>query len=262
MNLLKISTPFVVSLFLTLPAHALHVVIDPGHGGSDVGAVANGIKESHLTLKVSQYLAEELDKDTEFTYTLTRDKDEFIPLEVRASLANTKGDVFISIHANSSQDSRARGKEIYFQNQLQPDEEALYLASRENSQIKSKTPVAHYAHPVLTAKPNLKTDVRSIIEDLNRNHALRMSGLLTEKIYHHWNGTQYTRQQTVRQAPFFVISNTDKPSALIEIGYLTNPIEAKKLSDPDYLRDIAVGIYRALVSFKEFVDKPTPKSLN
>jgi N-acetylmuramoyl-L-alanine amidase len=124
------------------------------------------------------------------------------------------------------------------------------------------TKVARQVSLALKDKPGLKPDVRAIVEDLERNHRLQISGRFTESLYENWAGDQLHRRQTIRQAPFFVVSNIDKPAALIEIGYLTNDTEAKKLTDPEYQKKVARGIYKAILNFKEVMDKPSPKSLN
>ncbi len=89
-----------------------------------------------------------------------------------------------------------------------------------------------------------------------------MSGLLTEELHREWGGDHIRRKQAIRQAPFYVISNVIRPAALIEIGFLTNKIEAEKLVNPAYQRRIAHGIYQALVKFKEVIDNPTAQHLN
>jgi N-acetylmuramoyl-L-alanine amidase len=250
------------SLLFNIPtAHALHVILDPGHGGTDRGATRGTISESQITLTVSELVANELKKDGRFKVTLTRTNNTYVSLEERASIANTQGDLFLSIHVNSSSDPKARGHEIYFQNQLPPDQESLYLASRENSNS-ADAQVARQVSLALKDRPQLNQDVRAIVEDLERNHRLQMSGRFTESLYEHWTGDQLHRRQTIRQAPFFVVSNIDKPAALIEIGYLTNDTESKKLTDTEYQKKVARGIYKAILNFKEVMDKPSPKSLN
>jgi N-acetylmuramoyl-L-alanine amidase len=242
--------PLLVFTFFSPYVFALNVMIDPGHGGTDQGAVASENRESEITLKVSHYLQDLLKSDSRFNAGLTRDTDKFLTLEQRAEIANNaKVDLFLSIHVNSSKEEGARGKEIYFQNQLPPDEEALFLASRENQGAKIRTDIS-------------KGDVAAIVEDLERNHRLRLSGKLSEELYRHWNGDRYRRRTTIRQAPFYVISNVNMPSALVEIGYLTNPQEAKKLSDDSYLRKIAQGLHQALISYKEFIDKSARQRLD
>jgi N-acetylmuramoyl-L-alanine amidase len=225
------------------------------------------MSESTITLAVAEALKGELAKDRNFTPILTRTTDTYVSLENRARLANAEGDVFISIHVNSNTDTKARGKEIYFQNQLDADEESLFLANAENSKELAATAPAdrHQARSVslaLAGHDNVNADVRSIVEDLERNQRLKMSGLLTEELHRHWGGDAIHRKQTIRQAPFYVISNVSKPAALIEIGFLTNPAEAQRLIDPNYQKHVAHGIYEALIKFKEVVDKATPHHLN
>jgi N-acetylmuramoyl-L-alanine amidase len=187
-------------------------------------------------------------------------------------LANSNGDVFLSIHVNSSEDPRARGQEIYFQNQLPSDQESLFLASRESEKNQGGGPVIHSVSLALKNHKGLNSDVHAIVEDLERNHQFKLSGIFTEHLYQNWSGEKLQRRHSIRQAPFFVVSNIDKPAALIEIGYLSNSQDVKKLTDPQYQKKIAQGIYKALVSFKtiidkdvshkELVDKSTQKSLN
>ncbi|MCB0349741.1 MAG: N-acetylmuramoyl-L-alanine amidase [Bdellovibrionales bacterium] len=250
-------------LFATTPSTslAMHVVLDPGHGGRDTGATQGKIAESEITLKIANIVAKQLLNDSRFTVSLTRKDDSYISLEERATIANKKGDLFLSIHVNSSTDSRVHGQEIYFQNQLPPNQESLFLASRENQNVKIDRYVPKATSPALANK-KLNADVRSIIEDLERNHRFKLSGLLAEKLYYSWQDDSQQKSNAIRQAPFFVVSNVDKPSVLIEVGYLTNAREAKKLMSPDHQEQIADNIYRAILSFKESLDKPTNKSLN
>jgi N-acetylmuramoyl-L-alanine amidase len=250
------------ALLFCQSAWSMHVVLDPGHGGNDAGATNQNITESDITLKVAKFVAENLQEDSRFQVTLTRNSDTYLSLENRANLANKVGDLFISIHVNSSTDSRIRGKEIYFQNQLESDEESLFLSSRENQGAKNSDPVVRSVSLSLKDKGHLNPEVKSIVEDLERNHRFKKSGQLAEQLYYNWSGDMNNRRSSIRQAPFFVVSNIDKPAALIEIGYLTNKIEALKLTDPNYQRKIAKGIYKAIVSFKENLDKPTKSSLD
>lgn len=243
-------------------AWALHVVLDPGHGGSDRGTSHKGVTESEITLKVSQLIAEELKSDGRFRVTLTRQSDTYLSLEDRVEIANKNGDVFLSIHVNSSPDPDIRGQEIYFQNQLPPDEESLFLASRENMSTRPQQNQPRSVSLALKGKPHLNSDVRAIIGDLERNHRFKLSSIFTEKLFYNWLGDKARNHSPIRQAPFFVVSNVEKPAALIEIGYLTNKHDAARLTDPAYQKKIAKGIYKALLNFKEFIDKPIPKSLD
>jgi N-acetylmuramoyl-L-alanine amidase len=243
-------------------AFAMHIILDPGHGGNDKGATQGSITESQITLQISKILAEKLRNQGKFTVTLTRKSDTFISLEERASIANTTGDVFLSIHVNSSPDTKIHGSEIYFQNQLQPDEESLFLASRENKNLKLERAVVRSVSLALKDKKNINPEVQSIVEDLERNTRLKLSGVLAEQLFYNWSGDPAKKHQSIRQAPFFVVSNVEKPAALIEVGYISNTAEAERLMNPEYQEKIAEGLFKALAHFKDFVDKPDNKSLN
>lgn len=165
---------FAAVFFSTVFADAkpLHIILDPGHGGTDVGANHDGLKESEIVLKVSRQLALLLKKDQRFKVTLTRQSNETVSLTERSTLARSvKGDVFLSIHANSSIEAKPKGAEIYFQNQLPPDEESRFLASRENKGIE-----------VAGDSGKAKTDVASIIDDLERSYHTHLSYSLVRAV--------------------------------------------------------------------------------
>lgn len=130
------------------------VVLDAGHGGHDRGASQDGVFESEIALKITKLVGQHLES-AGLKVLYTRTKDEWLSLEKRAAIANrARGDLFVSIHLNSSEDPRAKGKEFYFQNQVPVDEEALFLANRENAgteslveaQEKSNTDHDHSSH--------------------------------------------------------------------------------------------------------------------
>lgn len=245
-------------LFLSLPASALHIMIDPGHGGIDRGAVHGSAKESDLVLKVAQKVQNLLAKDSSFKVSMTRTKDQNLSLPTRVKMAESvKADLFVSLHANAASDQRARGVELFFQNNLPPDEESLYLASIENQMLSAKD--SDEAAEDLSRKG----DVAAIIEDLGRQHRMISSLKFSQTLTQTWATPERRRNPaTIKQAPFYVISKTSMPSVLIEIGFLTNPREAKMLLRDDYQDDLAQKIYRALVTYKEKMDNPTVKTLN
>jgi len=221
---------------------SLHVVVDPGHGGSDNGAVHSGLKESEVVLNVSRLLADQLKSDPRFKVTLTRTTDEFLTLEERTKIAlHARGDIFLSIHANASQDQRARGVEFYFQNHLPPDQESLFLASTENRSEKQESTSEN-------SLPHKHPEVSAILEDLGRQKRMQMSQKLSEKLFSSWKNTQ---SGVIRQAPFFVVSQNQLPSVLIELGFITNPREAEKLKKTSHQKEIADRLYSGLVEFYE-----------
>lgn len=241
-------------LNLSFPAHALHVMIDPGHGGNDSGAFYKGIKESTLVLQVADKLIELLNANPDFTVSSTRTKDQFISLKDRVHLAEMKNvDLFVSLHANSASDSRARGMEFYFQNNLPPDEETLYLASLENNMSLNRKEISDI---VGTDDVSAKGDVSAIVEDLKRQKRMSESLNLSKALFQIWHNHPAVPKNTIKQAPFYVVSKTSMPSVLIEVGFLTNPKESQLLASSSYRTEIAQNIYKALLEYKENLDNP------
>ena len=244
-------------------ATPLHVMIDPGHGGSDTGAARGSLKESEIALKVSLLLAENLKRDPRFKISMTRTKDQKLTLSRRTQIAHDAGaDLFVSIHINSSTDPRAHGTEIYFQNQLPADEEALYLVSREHEGDEiSETNAPAKADPIST-----KTDLKRILEDLHRNHRIQSSSelgkTLLETLVDKGAG-QRLGSRAIRQAPFHVVSYIDIPSVLIELGFITHAQEGPRLAQESYQKELARVLADGLTRFKERVDNDkTPSQTN
>lgn len=245
---------------LSLPASALHIVLDPGHGGVDTGAVHGPAKEADLVLKVALKLQQLLNKDPQFKVTMTRTSDRQLSLPDRVQMAeSSKADLFVSLHANAAADQRARGVEFFFQNNLPPDEDALFLASQENQMITNSREMATISGGEELSRSG---DVAAIVEDLQRQHRLSSSLRLTQTLTHVWDNDTAAAPATIKQAPFYVISKTSMPSVLIEIGFLTNPRESKKLLSAEYQNDLAQKVYTALSSYKEKMDNHTAKTLD
>ncbi len=248
---------FMIAFTFTLHASPLHILVDPGHGGSDSGAVRGSLKESVIALKVAKNLAEFLRKDDRFEVTLTRETDRKIPLDQRTQIAkDVKADVLLSIHLNTNNDPRVHGQEFYFQNQLPADEDMLFLASRENDEEDD----IHAANEKLSSE----NDVRVILEDLGRNHRIKSSGDLSKVLFENWavaNGKKVA-SRSIRQAPFRVVSQVAIPSVLCELGFLSNPAEAAKLNESAYQASLAKSLYDGLVKFKETSDKDPERALH
>nr|WP_295905281.1 N-acetylmuramoyl-L-alanine amidase [uncultured Bdellovibrio sp.] len=248
------------ALLWSAPSWSLHIMLDPGHGGVDTGAVHGAAREADLVLKVAQRLKALLEKDEQFKVTMTRAQDRNISLPARVKMAeDAKVDLFVSLHANAASDQRAKGVEFFFQNNLPPDEESLFLASQENQMILNSKELHDISGGDELSK---KGDIAAIVEDLHRQNRMASSLRLTQTLTHVWNNDENASQATIKQAPFYVISKTSMPSVLIEIGFLTNPREAKKLLTTDYQADLAQKIYSALLSYKEKMDNHTAKTLN
>ena len=234
---------------------AMHVLIDPGHGGKDSGAVRGTLRESQISLKVSKILEDLLMKDERFTVSMTRETDIKIPLAKRTQIAkDVKADVLLSIHLNTSNDSRAHGKEFYFQNQLPVEEDMLFLANRENSEDAEDAEAAKRAGEKLSSE----NDIKFILDDLGRNHRIQSSGDLSKVLLENWlriGGTKKVGSRSIRQAPFHMVSNVNIPSVLVELGFLSHATEGPRLATDDYQKTLAKSLYEGLVKYKETVDK-------
>ena len=214
------------------------IVIDAGHGGSDPGTMHNGIRESALTLDMSKRLKAQLVKRG-FTVRTTRDKDGRLSLGERVRFANAvKGDLFVSIHVNANKNSKVAGFETYFLN-FASSNSAARVAAVENAvgdrNLGSLEGIL--ADIVLGARTQ---ESRHLANSVQR-HTLRH--LKREKFV--------TKDGGVRSAPFFVLMGSGMPGVLIELGYCTNPSEAKRLKRNDYLNALAVGIADGIAAYAE-----------
>lgn len=257
MNFLKLRRVLAGLVFTSLiasPALAYRITLDPGHGGTDTGAVRGEARESTLVLKVAQQLKKLLETQSDIQVSLTRSGDVGVSLPERVRRAEkSQADLFVSLHANSAGDSRAKGVEFFFQNALPPDEDSLYLANLENQNIKESAEILDASD-----EPSKKGDVAAILEDLRRQHRIESSLRLTETLAQVWNAENAHQRAAIKQAPFYVISKTNMPSVLIEIGFLTNPQEVKNMMTAGYQEKVARKIYSALLTYKEKMDKDAP----
>lgn len=208
----------------------LLVVLDPGHGGTDPGAVGPmGTKEKDITLSISLYLREELMKRG-YRVALTRDKDIYIPLEERTQMANKlRADVFISIHCNASFSSSVNGSEVYYM-AVPSDSSAMAVALRENMEIGSRS-----------EEIKQKTDMLiRILEDMMKNAKINESSKLAEEIYKALRkGNLEIPVKRVAQAPFFVLRGAVMPAVLIEVAFISNPKEERLLRTSSWQKKVA-----------------------
>ena len=214
------------------------IVIDPGHGGKDPGAVYNGLKEKDIVLEISKYLYEYLKSDPDLNIHLTRNKDIFIPLEERTAIANKlKADIFISIHANAAKNKAASGLETFVFN-VTNDRAALEVAALENQ-----------------ATTKSISDLQGILKDILKYSKLEESVSLAGSVQSCLvkNVSASTKQNLgVKQAPFYVLVGATMPAILVETGFLSNNSDASKLKTSAYRKKVAKGIYDGL---KEYISK-------
>lgn len=218
------------------------VVIDPGHGGKDPGAISKyGTREKDIVLDVSKRLKSALEKEG-VEVILTRDKDVFIPLGKRAEIANNKkADIFISVHANASKHSRTKGFEVYYLSEA-TDDNARALATAENASLKfeeeklSDKKSASFANPTVC--------------DLVLTENRRQSKELGYYICSVASDSLEMEKRGVKGARFVVLKGAVMPAILIEIGFLTNRREEANLKSTSFRQRIAEAIARSVLAYK------------
>jgi len=217
------------------------VVIDPGHGGVDPGAISpNGIHEKDIALATASEFARELAAGRNSRAVLTRSTDEFLPLRERVARARAwKADLFLSIHADALPDAEMHGLSVFTQSTQASDREAAALASGENR--------ADLVGGInLSRQPR---DVGNILLDLTRRQTSNLSLLLAHKIVVELGREVALLDRPQRSADFAVLTAQDVPSALIELGCLSNPAEERLLRQRTYQQKLARGLVRAVESF-------------
>ncbi len=211
------------------------IVIDAGHGGHDTGTIGpNGLLEKDLVLDVAKRLGRLLESRLGAEVIYTRQDDTFIPLETRTAIANReRADLFISIHANSSRDSYARGVETYYLN-FTSSPEALEVAARENA-VSEKS--IHELQD-LVKKIALKEKIEESREFASNVQDSLYGGLSL--------GNAGVRNRGVKKAPFIVLIGANMPSILAEISFVSNPADERKLETAEHRQRIAESLYRGV----------------
>lgn len=216
------------------------VVIDPGHGGKDPGAIGPaGTKEKDITLDVGLRLRKELEKRG-VKVVMTREKDVFIPLDERGKIANRiDGKLFISLHCNAAKDQRARGMETYFLSQTKTDR-AMQVAMRENAVIKYEENSAKYKE---------LTEENFILLNMAQTGFIQESQDLADIVQQYVPSKIGLKNRGVDQAGFYVLVGASMPAILFEMGFISNREEEKKLRDKDFRAKLAVEIAESVVKF-------------
>jgi N-acetylmuramoyl-L-alanine amidase len=221
------------------------VVVDAGHGGHDPGAQSNGVSESELVLDVALRLRQLLEEQPGVEVVLTRNTDEFIPLEERTAIANREGaDMFLSIHANASRQATARGIETYFLN-FATNPEAEAVAARENAT--SGRTMGNLPELVKTIALNNKVVESRELATMIQTSMMRRLRLQNQAL----------RDLGVKQAPFVVLIGAQMPSVLAEISFLTNKSEASLLKQNSYRQRIAQALCDAVLKYQGSLKKVT-----
>ena len=222
------------------------IAIDPGHGGADTGALGpDGLEEKDLTLAIATKFASDLEKQG-LKAVLTRTSDVTVPLQQRTALANfNQADLFISIHINSAPTAKAHGTETYYLSKQATDLWASQLADKENAAggDDSSAPAG---------------GLNLVLWDLAQTSHIVESAALAETIQDEFNTLLGTQNRGVRQAPFVVLEGAQMPAVLVEVAFLSNPSEAKKLSDSTFQDQVANALTQAVLRFKARYENPNP----
>ncbi len=217
------------------------VFIDPGHGGRDPGAVGHlGTLEKNITLKTSIMLKEALKKYKNIETILSRDKDIYLSLKDRTNLAKiNNADIFISIHADSSKNKKAEGISVFSLSDKASDKEAKMLAKRENA-----------VDSFLANKNEIRDPIifDTLIKMFQRK-AMNDSSYLAKKILSNLEKTKLAVNRGHRFAGFSVLKSYDIPSVLIEVGFLSNKHEEKKMLSNKYLKELSNGLAVAVKNY-------------
>ncbi|MGB7137009.1 MAG: N-acetylmuramoyl-L-alanine amidase [Acidobacteriaceae bacterium] len=214
------------------------IVIDPGHGGHDSGTLGpGGLEEKDVVLDVALRLGKLLRQRLGADVIYTRTDDTFIPLETRTAIANqAQADLFISIHANSSPDTAARGVEVYYLN-FTTSADALEVAARENAVSDQSI-------------HQLSDLVKKIALDDKINESRAFADDVDQSLYTGLEaGNPGLRDRGVKKAPFVVLIGANMPSILAEISFLTNPEDASEIRTPAYRQRIAESLYRGVARY-------------
>lgn len=231
------------------------VVIDPGHGGEDPGAIGPGhTREKDVVLAISKELKRQINAQKGFKAYLTREKDYYIGLRKRTHIARKYNtDLLVSIHADAFIKSQAHGASVFaLSNRGASSETARWLAKKENS--------ADLIGGVGGVSLEDKDDVlASVLLDLSSTASLKASLGVGGQVLRSMGGVARLHKSSVQQAGFVVLKSPDIPSILIETGFISNPKESKRLKSSSYQRKMAKAINKGIISY--FNESPPPGTL-
>lgn len=215
------------------------VCIDPGHGGSDLGAVGiKNTREKDITLKVSKKLKKLIERKLGVRVVMTRDSDAEIALDSRVAKANNQNaQLFLSIHVNSSYRKSARGPETFFVSLKATDKVSMQLAMKENSSFKGMDDVPE------------DDDLKMILWSMAQTEHIKESSRLADYIQNELNILLNTKNRGVKQAPFRVLMRASMPAVLIEIAFISNKYEENRLRDDSFLEKVAQSIYSGVSKY-------------
>lgn len=234
------------------PMRPLVIAIDPGHGGQDPGAIGkSGTREKDVVLEISRELARQINATPGMRAYLTRDRDVFIPLNKRASLARSAGaDMFISIHADAAENRAADGSSVYVLSlKGASSQRARWLANKENA-----------ADLVGGARlPQNNDTLTSVLLDLTQSGNMKASEEAAGEILDGLKRVGNIHKTQIERANFAVLRTSDIPAMLVETAFISNPEEERRLQDPGFRRKVAGAVLDGINTF--FTRQPPPGTL-
>ncbi len=227
-------------LVVTPARKKMRIMVDPGHGGKDPGAVRSRYREKTWNLDVAKELTRLLKKGG-FEVKMTREDDTFIPLSGRSKAANNfKADLFVSIHTNASKNRSANGFQVYFRSEKATDKEAAEVAALENEAMQYEEVHYNFVDALL----------QSLAKNEYINESSKVAGYVRNAVYKQPGiGIAVSQNNSVRQANFYVLKGVNSPAILVEMGYISSSKDRGRLSN-DKVRDkMAQGIYNGIYNY-------------
>ena len=223
------------------------VVLDPGHGGVDPGAIGvGGTYEKVVVLETAKVIRDVLEQSGRYRVVMTRDRDVYLPLRQRYQVAQDAGaELFLSIHADSMRSREVRGLSVYTLSERASDAEAAALAAQENKS------------DILAGSDfdGLEDEVFSILIDLSRRHAVENSNVFAQMLVGKLDPKVRLLRRPHREAGFAVLKSPTVPSVLVELGYLSNKQDERMLTSREYREAVARGMLQAIDSYFERKDR-------
>ncbi len=224
------------------------VLLDPGHGGKDPGAIGvSGTYEKHVSLATAEELRRQLMADGRYRVELTRTRDIFIPLEERVGIAQHRGAaLFVSMHADSLTNHSVRGASVYTLSGTASDAQSAALAKTENAADRFAGPGFQHVSP----------EVAQILASLVRLETRRGSARMARSVVDHLGQEVRLLPNPDRHAGFVVLKAADIPSVLVEMGFMSNPRDEALLRRADHRALVAAGMKRAVEAYFAMMQPP------
>ena len=222
------------------PRSKFIVVIDPGHGGKDPGAVgSNGTREKDVVLEVARKLKTRINQEKGMKAVLTRDSDSFIPLRQRMEFAHQqKADLFISVHADANPNARVNGSSVYILSETGASSEAAHLlAESENSYE-----LRFGEHRL----QDTNTRLASVLLDLSQSAMMERSLDLAKGVLSELSKVNNPLRRRVESARFVVLRSPEIPSMLVETAFISNPTEERRLRTAEYQQKLAAAMFKGV----------------